>query len=112
MTRQIILLNNTLHRVGLTYRYRSYGRMKMAVELALEDSSRLEAVVKEIYYPVSKEFHCTVKATEYSLRLAVKRAWRVDPDFIKQIAEYPVEKRPSVSAFIEILVYYIEKAPL
>ncbi len=71
-----------------------------AIQLALEEESRLRNVTKEIYWVVADAMGCARSDIERNLRTLSLRAWQVNPLRLQEIAPYPCRRRlrhPSVS---------------
>lgn len=98
-----------LRQLGITHNYCGYRNTVAAVELVLEDEKRLEAVTKEVYYETSLKCGCKWSSVERNIRTAVKRAWSVNPELLKEIAGFPLKRPPTASEFIEIIASYIKR---
>lgn len=103
----MITIQDALRPFGITRCYRGYKHTVYAIQLALAQNDRLEAVTKEIYMETAAHFACKWTAVERNLRTAVRRAWRVNPDLLCQLAGYPLFAAPTASEFIEIISSYI-----
>lgn len=89
--------------IGATYRgfrYLSYG-----IYLCIQDENYLLAVNKLLYPQIARTFHTTCSNVERNIRTVIKICWdRGNKDRLQELAFYPLEKRPAVSEFIDILV--------
>jgi len=100
-------IQETLRLFGITRCYKGFLHTAYAIQLAVENENRLEAVTKEIYMETAAHFECNWTAVERNIRTAVSRAWSVNPDLLCQMAGYPLEAEPTSSQFIEIISSYI-----
>ena len=100
-------IQETLRLFGITRCYKGFLHTAYAIQLAVENENRLEAVTKEIYMETAEHFECNWTAVERNIRTAVSRAWSVNPDLLCQIAGYPLKTEPSASQFIEMISSYI-----
>lgn len=58
----------TLNSVGVFRHYCGYSYLEEAVSLAAEDPDRLQSIQKEIYYPIAKKYHTTIRNVEKDIR--------------------------------------------
>lgn len=100
-------IHNTLHTLGITRNYDGYRLTLAAVQLALEDESRLRFVTRQIYHPVPVICSCPLTHVERNIRTVIFRAWDVNRTFLFEIAGFPLDAPPSVSLFIEMLVNHL-----
>lgn len=101
------VIQDTLRLFGITRCYKGFLHTAYAIQLAVEDEDRLEAVTKEIYMETVFHFNCTWTAVERNIRTAVARAWKINRPLLAEIAGYPLTCTPTASEFIEILASYI-----
>ena len=102
-------IQNQLHHLGIPANYIGYYLMTAAVELALEDESRLLNITKEIYQPVASRYNCRHHTVERNIRTLIYRTWHMCPQRLIDMAGYPLQAPPTVSEFIDIFVAHIEK---
>ena len=98
-----------LHRLGITKCYIGYKRVILLLELALENEDRLEAVTKELYMETAHRLGCNWAAVERSVRTVVHKAWMTNPDFLMEIAGYPLTQAPTSSDFLAFSVNYLQR---
>lgn len=96
-----------LTKLGVIMCYRGFECAEFSVELAVEDESRLGAVTKEIYMPTADNIGCNWKAVECNLRTVVNRAWKLNPELMRTLAGYRLEKKPTVAEFITIVANHV-----
>lgn len=100
-------IQEVLRPFGITPCYKGYRYIVYAVNLAVTDEFRLEAIIKEIYMETAAHFDCNWATVERNIRTIVNRAWAVNPNLLSNIAGYPLYHQPTISEFLEILVSYI-----
>ena len=100
-------VQDTLRLFGITRCYKGFMHTAYAIDLAVCDESRLEAVTKEIYMETASYFNCKWTAVERNIRTAVARAWKINRPLLCEMAGYPLISPPTASEFIEILASYI-----
>ena len=103
-------IEDVFRRLGINKNYKGCRRTSLLLELALENDCRLEAVTKELYMEAAEQLHCHWKALEHSLRTVIKRAWITNPEFIQEMAGYPMDDYPANSEFLSITVGYIQRS--
>ena len=89
---EINVIRRELRALGITRRCRCYGRIVMAIQLAVDQEDSLEAVTKEIYWEVGS------------------RCWRTIPELLREMAGYPLDGPPTASEFLEILSNDVQRA--
>lgn len=102
-------LEGTLRALGIGRQYKGHAIAVHAVELALEDADRLVCVRSGILMPLGEMLQRDWRALERNLRTAACRAWEVNPTLMEKIAGYPLQKAPTTTEFLEMLVNYCEK---
>lgn len=100
---EINVIRRELRALGITRRCRCYGRIVMAIQLAVDQEDSLEAVTKEIYWEVGSRCGRKWTAVERNIRTAVQIAWRTNPELLREMAGYPLDGPPTASEFLEIL---------
>lgn len=92
-----------LRRLGILRTYRGHQAIMAAVQLALEDESRLHQVTKGIYMEAAHHCNQSWSAVERNIRTAARRAWEANPRYLELLAGYPLNGPPSAGELIEIL---------
>lgn len=92
-----------LRRLGILRTYLGHRAVLAAVQLALEDESRLHQVTKGIYMEAARRCGQSWSAVERNIRTAARRAWEANPRYLELLAGYPMDRPPSASELIEIL---------
>ena len=96
----MIVIQDTLRPLGITRCYKGFLHTAYAIQLAVEDESRLEAVTREIYMETAAHFDCKWTAVERNIRTAVSRAWKINRPLLCEMAGYPLACTPAASEFI------------
>ena len=89
---EINVIRRELRALGITRRCRCYGRIVMAIQLAVDQEDSLEAVTKEIYWEVGSRCGRKWTAVERNIRTAVQIAWRTNPELLREMAGYPLDR--------------------
>ena len=100
-------IQDTLRSFGITRCYKGFQYAAYAIQLAVEDESRLEAITKEIYEETAEHFGCNGAAVERNIRTVVERAWKINSRLLREIAGYNLDHIPTASEFIEIMATHI-----
>lgn len=88
-----------LRPLGITRNMRAYRILRDALARIYEQEDRLEAVQKEVYEPLSEQYHCYWTAIQSTIRRAAQIAWNTSPEHVQQLAGYPLTGTPSVVQF-------------
>lgn len=102
-------ISEMLYSLGVTANYQGFFYALTAVQLAVEEPSRLALVTKELYPAVAKRYRSSSARVERNLRRVVTIAWENNPRLLQQMAGYPMGARPTVSHFIAILTAQYKK---
>ena len=102
-------IGETLRLLGISGNLRGHRFTAAAVLLALEKPERLLGVTKELYPVVAAQFGCSWHCVERGIRSAAARAWRKNPQYLMQLAGYPLDGAPTASEFVDILVGYFQR---
>lgn len=98
---------SVLRKLGIPRTLNGYFCILSAMELFYEDESRLTAITKEVYMTIAYANDVHWKTVEHSIRTAVKRAWKVNPSFLSEIAGYSITKCPDNREFLANLYDYV-----
>ena len=96
---EINVIRRELRALGITRRCRCYGRIVMAIQLAVDQEDSLEAVTKEIYWEVGSRCGRKWTAVERNIRTAVQIAWRTNPELLREMAGYPLDGPHRIGIF-------------
>ena len=103
-------IENELQLLGITRRYLGYRQTALAVELAIEDESRLHNITGRIYSVIGERCACKEGCIERNIRTASQVAWKTNRPRLRRIAGYPLYAPPSASEFIAILVSHLQRS--
>ena len=88
-------VNDLLRPMGITRNLSAYSILCQCLELVCEQEDRLQAVEKDIYTPIADRRRCEPKAIQSAVRRAAKGAWLTNPEYVQQLAGYPLTGCPS-----------------
>ena len=94
---------------GITNNYTGCSQLIRAIEIVLEKPDDIQAVHKQIYAVIAKEYGLQPRSVESNIRMLSDIAWKNDPARLVQIAGYPLDNRSSAVLFIEIFSNYIQR---
>ena len=102
-------IQETLRLFGITRCYKGFLHTAYAIQLAVENENRLEAVTKEIYMETAFHFNCTWTAVERNIRTAVARAWKINHALLCDMAGYPLTCAPPPLNLLRLspLTYFV-----
>lgn len=92
-----------LRPLGITRYRKGYPVLIRCPDLVQTQPDRLQALQKEIYMPVADAMGLRWKSVESVIRRAAALAWKVNPERVQKLAGYPLAKRPTAGAFLEML---------
>lgn len=104
-------IENELQLLGITKRYAGYRQSVLAIELALEDDSRLLKMTDEIYYVMAQRCSCGQTCIERNIRTVSRVAWTNNRSRLRQLVRYPIYAPLSASEFISILTAHLQRSP-
>lgn len=61
------------------------------------------SIIKEIYYPLSLRFQCTMSHIEHTMRGAVEGVYNAKKDALNKLAGAELTRCPTVSEFLEMI---------
>lgn len=108
----IFRIYDELQKLGITANYKGRRQAALSIQLALDDESRLENVVKEIYWTVADTLGCDRSDIERNIRTVANRAWKINRSRLIVIARYELPAPPTASEFISIITTYIKRSEL
>ena len=91
-------VNDLLRPMGITRNLSAYSILCQCLELVCEQEDRLQAVEKDIYTPIADRRRCEPKAIQSAVRRAAKGAWLTNPEYVQQLAGYPLTGAPRRAA--------------
>lgn len=102
----------TLKKVGIRRHYKGYPRMAYAIYLVMEDESRLEAMMKEVYMPVAEKYTCSWESVERSMRSLRDMIWKNYREQLCAMTGFELTEPPQESYLLEIFATYIKHGNL
>lgn len=102
-------LDRLLRPLGITRNQKCYPTLVLCLALVCSRPDSLQALSKEVYMPVSKASGLTWKSVEDVIRRASTLAWEVNPKRVQELAGYPLARRPTAGAFLEMLYNAMEQ---
>lgn len=101
------VIREVLWPCGLSGRYRGFSLLITAIRFCIDDESQARMVSKSLYARVAEECGCPLHCVDRNIRTVIKRAWSVNPGYMRELAGYPMAAPPSSTEFIEIISSYI-----
>ncbi len=98
--------------LGITANYSGARFIAYAVFLSVQNEDRLRLVTKQLYPDVANHFDVSVNSVERNIRTSIDIAWRRNSALLRQLARYPLVKKPSSVQFISILADYFMQRPV
>ena len=100
-------LEEVLRQLGIGRNYCGHDRTIITISIALENQSLLSHSIKDIYRATAERSGCHWTAIERNFRTIIRRAWKINPRKLTELAGYPMNKAPTATEFIAILTSYI-----
>ena len=96
--------------LGINTTYKGYNYLVASLEIAVEDPDALLLYTKCILPDVARRYHTTSQCVERNIRTAIHAVWKSNTrrELIR-ICPYELEKRPTVSEFLDILHWQLTK---
>ncbi len=101
-----------LRYLGIARHFKGFSRFAYAVHLVIQNESRLEAVVKEVYMPVAEFFGCSWTAVERSVRVVCAHVWCDRCDKIFEETGIKFQRYPIPSELLDVVAMYIKDKQL
>lgn len=96
-----------LNEIGVPAHIKGFQYMREAIILCVEDFDRINAVTKQLYPAVAKEFRTTSSRVERAIRHGIEVAWdRGDLEVLQKYFGYTVSNakgKPTNSEFISLI---------
>ncbi len=104
------LIDRKLQELGVSKRYMGYHFLKHAVVLALEDETRLGAVINRIYIPVADKFNCNQANVIKDIGTVSNIIWKNHREKLFEIAHCEMAQEPPVSELISVITADIQRS--
>lgn len=96
--------------LGIHSTYKGYNYIVASLEIALEDPDALVFYTKYILPDVARRYHTTPECVERDIRTTINACWKSNTRReLMRICPYELEKRPTVSEFLDILHWELTK---
>ncbi len=103
-TRMII---SDLRTLGVGRQYLGYNITIRAVRMVLRDENCLLCIKQGVFLPLAEVQNCDWRTIERNIRTVIHRAWCVNPEYLGELAGYPMHREPTVTEFVEILSAHV-----
>ena len=98
-------IEKLIRTLGIGATYRGYHYLNHGIRLCLEDENYLLAVSKLLYPQIAHSFQTTSCSVDRDMRTIIKVCWeRGNRNHLQSLAMYPLDTRPTVGEFLDILV--------
>ena len=97
-----------LRRMGVTPNYTGFHQAARAACEAARRPELMLSLSKWLYPLVAREMNTTGAAVERNIRTVIRRAWRQNPELLRQCARFPLNKRPTCGEFLDMLAACLE----
>ena len=102
-----IQVTEILHQIGVPAHIKGYHYLRDSIIMAIEDPEIINAVTKQIYPSVAKQYETTSSRVERAIRHAIEVAWdRGDVDVLNSYFGYTIHNtrgKPTNSEFIAMI---------
>ncbi len=105
-------IGEVLRLLGVSRNLSGHRLTAAAVLLTIEKPERLLSVTKELYPAVAVQYDCSWQCVERAIRSAAARAWLRNPQYLTQLARYPLSGAPTSSEFVDILASYFLRSEI
>lgn len=99
----LLKIYDVLYRLGVTANYKGFFYLSHAVWLCSQQPQRLLLVTKWLYPQVAEHYETNWKTVERDIRTVTSIAWRSNPQFLSELAGYPLLAKPRAAQFLSIL---------
>lgn len=100
-------VSDMMHRIGVPAHIRGYNYIRKSIIMSLENKELLNAITKELYPGVAKEYNTTASRVERAIRHAIEVAWtRGDIEALNSMFGYTIKTskgKPTNGEFISML---------
>ena len=102
------VLNEVLRPFGALRNFRGYHQLVIALEIVMENPSRLEYMTS-MYIDIAGKCNCTYISVERNIRTLIEHMWLRNPAYMMELAGHSLIKRPTVSQFLDILALSVQR---
>lgn len=95
--------------LGIKRTYKGYFFLIAALDLALSDQKNLLYMSKSIFPVIAHRYGTSYSCIERNIRTTINICWNSPQrEKLLEISPYPLQKAPSVTAFIDILYWHLK----
>ena len=102
-----VKVTEILHQIGVPAHIKGYHYLRNSIIMSVENPDIINAVTKQLYPSVAKEFNTTSSRVERAIRHAIEVAWdRGDVDILNSYFGYTIHNgrgKPTNSEFIAMI---------
>ncbi len=102
-----VQVTNILHQIGVPAHIKGYHYLRDSIIMAIREPDIINAVTKQLYPSVAKEYNTTSSRVERAIRHAIEVAWdRGDVDVLNSFFGYTIHNtrgKPTNSEFIAMI---------
>ena len=98
-----------LYFLGLRATRTYFFHTSFAVFLSVKNRERLLLVTKWLYPDVARHYATNWNAVERNIRTAITAVWRENREGLSELAGYTLQKKPTPSQFLTILVKTLDE---
>ena len=102
-----ITVTEIIHQIGVPAHIKGYHYLRYAIMTAVENPDIINAVTKQLYPSVAKQFDTTSSRVERAIRHAIEVAWdRGDVEILNSYFGYTIHNsrgKPTNSEFIAMI---------
>ena len=100
-------ITDILHEIGVPAHIKGYHSLRDSIRMAVEDPGIINAVTKQLYPGVARDYNTTSSRVERAIRHAIEVAWdRGDVDILNSYFGYTIHNtrgKPTNSEFIAMI---------
>ncbi len=106
------IIDDRLQALGVTKNYKGYHKLKLVIELALEDEEKLYSVSKNLYQPIAEKCGCSTGSISRNIRTVIDNIWKNNYHNLCVIAGLKLTEKPTVTQFISLLVANVQRSSM
>lgn len=100
---------DTIRKLGAISTYRGFPFLAEAIYIRMHQQRKPLKVTKDIYPYVARKYETTNMNVERCIRIVINACWTKNKDGFEEIAGYPLNRKPTNSEFIDMVVYYLSE---
>lgn len=112
MLKTVTSIEDLIQYLGIRRTLKGYQLLPCTIRLTLSDENYFFRLMC-LYEDVARMTGTSADCVEHNLRTAIESCWyHGNREFLLSIAPYPLLKCPSNGQFLEIIVFYCQKAEI